>query len=82
MIESSVRYEDLVADPETHMGRVLGFLGLAWDDRVLSFYESARAVPTASRDQVRSPLYGTSVKKHERYAAHLGPLRRGLGLED
>lgn len=74
-------YEDLVADPRTHLGRVLDFLGLAWDDAVLAFHESDRTVRTSSRDQVRQPLYKSSVSKHEQYAAFLAPLRRGLGLE-
>jgi tetratricopeptide (TPR) repeat protein len=74
-------YEDLVADPRTHMGRVLEFIGMPWDEGILSFHESDRTVRTSSRDQVRQPLYRSSVKKHEQYAAHLGPLRRGLGLE-
>lgn len=76
-----LRYEDLVADPRTHLGRVIDFIGLSWDDAVLSFHESDRTVRTSSRDQVRQPLYRSSVKKHEQYAEFLAPLRRGLGLE-
>lgn len=75
-------YEGLVSDPRTHLGRVLKFLGLEWDDAILRFHESDRALRTASREQVRSPLYTASVNKHERYHEHLAPLRRGLGLED
>lgn len=76
-----VPYEGLVADPKTRLGPVLDRAGLEWNDAILSFHESDRAIRTSSRDQVRRPLYKSSVKKHERYAAHLGPLRRGLGLE-
>lgn len=48
---------------------------------MLSFHESSRSVNTASRDQVRKPLYKSSVKKYERYEKHLGELKRGLGIE-
>jgi tetratricopeptide (TPR) repeat protein len=75
-------YEDLVADPRGLLSPVLDRIGLPWDDAILNFHESDRAVRTSSRDQVRRPLYKSSVKKHERYAAHLAPLRRGLGLEE
>jgi tetratricopeptide (TPR) repeat protein len=78
MIE--LRYEDLVRDPKTHLGRAMAFIGLEWDDRVLEFHRSDRAVRTSSRDQVRRPLYTSSVRKHTAYAAHLGPLYEALGL--
>lgn len=76
-----LRYEDLVRDPQTHLGRAMAFVGLDWDERVLGFHRSDRAVRTSSRDQVRRPLYTSSVKKHAAYAAHLGPLFDALGLE-
>lgn len=76
-----LNYESLVEDPRTQTGRAVEFLGLPWDDGVLNFHQSDRTVRTSSRDQVRRPLYKSSVSKHEQYAAHLAPLRRGLGLE-
>ncbi|MFK7883508.1 MAG: sulfotransferase [Phycisphaerales bacterium] len=74
-------YEKLVADPKAMLIPVLDRTGLEWDDSILDFHSSNRTVRTSSRDQVRRPLYRSSVKKHENYAAHLGPLRVGLGIE-
>ncbi|MDP6953164.1 MAG: tetratricopeptide repeat protein, partial [Alphaproteobacteria bacterium] len=37
-------------------------------------HRSERRTLTASYDQVRQPIYRGSVKRHEHYAAHLGPL--------
>jgi tetratricopeptide (TPR) repeat protein len=74
-----VDYEDLVADQATVSRRIIDHVGLAWDDRCLRFHEAKRDVSTASYDQVRRPIYATAVARHERYAAHLGPLRDGLG---
>lgn len=76
-----VHYEDMVSDPETQSKRVCQYLGKEWTEDILNFHNSDRTVRTASRDQVRKPIYKSSVKKHEHYTAHLAPLRKGLGLE-
>jgi hypothetical protein len=76
-----LKYEELVNDPETQSKRLTDFLGVEWTEDILKFHESKRTISTASRDQVRQPLYKTSVKKHELYAKHLGELKRGLGIE-
>ena len=77
-----VQYEDTVAEPEWQSRRVCEFLGVEWTEAILNFHKSERTVRTASRDQVRKPIYKSSVKKYERYAAHLGPLREGLGISE
>jgi hypothetical protein len=46
---------------------MLDFLNLPWDDRCLSFHENKRAVTTASRDQVKQPLYSSSVGRWRKY---------------
>ncbi|HET6246657.1 MAG TPA: sulfotransferase [Tepidisphaeraceae bacterium] len=73
-----VRYEDLVADPAGQIRRLLDFLNLPWDERCLAFHENDRAVNTASRNQVRKPIYSSSIGRWERYknsAPELGELR-------
>jgi len=74
-----VRYESLVADPEPEIRRLLAHVGLAFDERCLRFHESGRVALTASHDQVRQPIYRSSVDRSERYRPHLGELRRALG---
>lgn len=76
-----LQYEETVADPETHSKRVCEFIGQPWTEDILNFHKSSRTVRTASRDQVRQPIYKSSVKKHSHYTAHLAPLREGLGLD-
>ncbi len=73
-----VSYEELVADTEAGARRIIDFIGLPWDDRCLRFYENARVVSTASVDQVRRPIYTSSVARWRRYERHLGPLRQAL----
>jgi Flp pilus assembly protein TadD len=77
-----IDYEELVADTEIVSRRLLEFCDLPWDERCLRFYENPRMVRTVSKQQVRRPVYGTSVGRWRRYAPHLGPLRRALGLPD
>lgn len=74
-----VRYEDVVSNIEREAQRLLGYCGLEWDERVLSFHRNRRAVVTASASQVRQPIYASSVARWRPYEAHLGPLLDGLG---
>lgn len=73
-----LHYEELVSDPETQSRRVMEFLGLPWTEEILRFHESDRTVNTASRDQVRRPMYTTAVKRYLPYEHLLGELKRGL----
>jgi len=74
----TVRYEDMVADQAGVSRRLLGAIGLEWDDACERFYEKKRSVRTASEYQVDQPIYTRSVRRHERYAEHLGMLRETL----
>lgn len=74
----SVRYERLVAEPESQIRSMLEFVGVVFDERCLSFHESSRVAMTASNEQVRRPVYTSSVGRAQRYASHLGPLREAL----
>ncbi len=72
-------YEDLIADFEPQARALVEFTGLAWDPACLRFHESRHTVQTASKHQVKRPLYTSSVGRWRHYDAHLGPLRAALG---
>jgi hypothetical protein len=57
----TVAYEDVVGDIEGQTKRIIDFLGLPWDDSCLAFHRSQGQVQTASRWQVRTPVYSSSV---------------------
>jgi Flp pilus assembly protein TadD len=77
-----VRYEDLVADPEASIRwLVTDVCGLPWTADCLRFHETHRAVGTASADQVRRPIFRTSVERWRRYEAQLGPLLSALNAQ-
>ena len=73
-----VRYEDIVSDLRGSVERLLAFCRLPWDDACLRFHETSRPVRTASKNQVRKPLYATSVGRAARYPTHLAPLADAL----
>ena len=77
----SVRYEQLVTEPEQTMRGVLAALGLDWDARVLTPHRNRRLVTTASRQQVQEPLYTRAIGRSGPYQAHLAALRMALGDE-
>ncbi|MSQ93229.1 MAG: sulfotransferase family protein [Gemmataceae bacterium] len=77
-----VRYEDLVASQEGVTRTLIDFCGLEWHDACLKYYDHRRAVHTASRMQVRQPIYTSSLGRWRRYAAHLEPLLEALGQRE
>lgn len=77
-----VNYETMVDDTAGQARRLLNFLELSWEDRVLEFYRTQRPVRTASANQVRQPPYRTSVGRWRPHAKHLEPLLDALGSID
>ncbi len=69
-----VHYEQVVADLETEVRRILDFCGLPFEEECLRFHETDRAVKTASSEQVRRPIYSSSVNLWRNYEQHLGEL--------
>lgn len=67
-----VNYEEVVADLETQARRIAAHCGLEWQDTMLRFHETKRAVKTASSEQVRTPLYSGSVHLWRNYEDDLG----------
>ena len=74
-----VRYENLVADPETQARRLVEHCGLEWDARCLDFHRTPRLVRTASAVQVRKPIYTDAVARWTKSGADLAPLIAALG---
>ncbi|MDE3116359.1 MAG: sulfotransferase [Pseudomonadota bacterium] len=74
-----VIYEEMVADPETEVRRLLDYCGLPFEASCLRFYENERAVRTASSEQVRRPIYQESVEQWRHYEPWLGDLKSALG---
>ncbi len=52
-----VSYEDMVMNTETVARKLLDFLHLPWDEHCLAPHTNPHAVDTASKWQVRQPIY-------------------------
>jgi hypothetical protein len=74
-----VFYEALVSDTETEVRRLLAYCGLPFEEQCLHFYRNARAVRTASSEQVRKPIYLDGIEHWRHYEVRLGPLKAALG---
>ncbi|MBV8306231.1 MAG: sulfotransferase [Gammaproteobacteria bacterium] len=74
-----VHYEQLIADPEAELRRLLDYCALPYEAQCLRFYENTRIVNTISSEQVRQPLYAESVDQWRNFEPWLGPLRQALG---
>lgn len=77
----TVRYENLVADFNGEVRRVLAFLGLQWDDAVLDYGGQAalsKRINTPSYHQVAKPIYQDAVFRWQRYASPFSPFQAQL----
>jgi tetratricopeptide (TPR) repeat protein len=74
-----VQHENLVQDPEAHIRRILDHCGLPFEVACLNFHQTRRSVRTASAEQVRQPIYTSSVGYWRHFETELQPLRRALG---
>ncbi len=74
-----VQYEEVVADLETQVRRILDFCGLPFEQACLDFHKTDRSVRTASSEQVRQPLYRSGVEQWRHFEPYLDPLKAALG---
>ena len=71
-------YEELVANKETEIKKLLKFCELDWDENCLNFHKNKKLVSTASLAQIRKPLYNSSVEKWKNYSSQLKDLKEKL----
>jgi hypothetical protein len=85
-----IRYEDMVNDLESVARRVLNFLGVSWDERVLRFHEHAqqKIVRSPTYADVTKPIFKRAVGRWHHYQKHLeahleklSPFVKSLGYE-
>jgi len=74
-----LEYENVIANPEEEMRNLLEQCDIEWDPACLKFHENKRTVMTPSYDQVRRPIYTSSVAKWKKYEHHLEDLINALG---
>jgi tetratricopeptide (TPR) repeat protein len=74
-----VQHEELVADPELHIRRILEFCGLGFEPACVEFHRTQRQVHSASSEQVRQPVYREGLDQWRHFEPWLGALKAALG---
>jgi len=74
-----VNYEQLLAQPDVSIRRMVEFCDLAWDDRCLRHQDNSRLVKTASYNQANKQIYANSLQRWRNYVEFIGPLVGALG---
>ncbi len=74
----TLNYEDLVLSQEQQSRQMLQFTDLKWNPECLDFHNQPRLVLTASRDQVKRPIYKSSLERWLNYAKPLAPWDKEL----
>ncbi len=75
-----VSYEELVENQEQTTRKILDFCGLEFEPSCMEFWKTGRTVLTLSQDQVRKPMYASSVARHAQFGTMLDSLRDATGL--
>ncbi|HEY2404322.1 MAG TPA: sulfotransferase [Steroidobacteraceae bacterium] len=73
-----VRYEDLIEDLENQVQRLLAHCGLDPEPGCLQFHRTARAIGTASSEQVRQPINRRGLTDWRHFEPWLAPLQEAL----
>jgi tetratricopeptide (TPR) repeat protein len=73
-----IYYEDTVNDFENQARKLIDYVELEWDDKCLTPHKTKRSILTASKGQVRKPIYKSSVEAWRRYEDQLAPLAEAL----
>ena len=71
----SIKYEDLVTDPETLTKSLCDYLGVQYQQEMLTFYEADQTSMTASSVQVRSGINSNSVGSWRKVAQELESIK-------
>jgi tetratricopeptide (TPR) repeat protein len=74
-----VQYEDVVADVDTQVARILDYCGLPFEEACINFHKTDRSVRTPSSEQVRQPIYKSGLAQWRNFESQLGPLKDALG---
>ena len=76
-----VEHEEVVADLEGQVRRLLDFCALPFEPACLNYHQTDRSIRTPSAQQVRQPIYKTGLDQWRNYEPWLGPLKDALGPE-
>ena len=76
-----VQHEDVVADLEAQVRRILDFCALPFEQACVDYHRTERSVRTPSAEQVRRPIYRDGLDQWRHFEPWLAPLREALGAD-
>jgi tetratricopeptide (TPR) repeat protein len=74
-----VQHEDVVADLEGSVRRILDHCGLPFEPACVDFHKTERSVRTPSSEQVRQPIFRDGLEQWKKFEPFLAPLQEALG---
>ena len=74
-----VQYENVVADLEAEVRRLLEHCELPFDEACLDYHKTERSIRTPSSEQVRQPIYQAGLESWQPFEQFLDPLKAALG---
>ena len=75
------KYEDLIEDFDSHIAKILNFLGVNWNENIKNYRDTAYKrvkINTPSSSQVIQPIYKTSIEKWKNYERYFGTSHKNL----
>lgn len=76
----TVQHEDVIDDLEGQVRRMLDFCGLPFNRQCVNYHQTERLIKTPSSEQVRQPIFRTSMAQWQHFDTHLEPLKSALVL--
>ena len=67
----TVKYENLIDNPEPEIRKIIDFCGLKWDPNCLKHDQNKFGIATASINQARQPIYTSSKNVYKNYSNYL-----------
>ena len=65
-----IKYENLVNNKIEETKKLFSYCDLEWSEKVFEFYKNARTIRTVSINQVKKPIYQSSVNNSSNYASY------------
>ena len=74
-----IKYEDLVLNKEEETKKLFHFCDMDWNEKIFDFYKNVKTIRTVSVNQVKKPIYTSSIDSSSNYTKFFQHLNR---LED
>jgi len=66
-----IDYEKLISNKEEETKKLFSFCELEWSEKIFDFYKTGKTIRTASVNQVKKPIYKSSLNYSNNYIDHL-----------